>query len=310
MNSVPLTDVLPWGDDAPSGGRTILVFDSAEADGRFLCHEIVSQCLSFNKGAKTLKGDPVIKSKARNIIWLHCGTVTKNQIRAAMKRKGCDLRSNQDMVDIIMIIPNLIDSNEKNIGEYLKNIYYQVKQKVDKYAECLIIIDDATSLSIFFRSTTILSFFQKIKALVRTRANLDDGYDSGLVIIASQDLNQEQYFREVTQEQTTVTSGEKFNYIGAEQALKNDAPLKSEEICWEMALTELADGIVDVVPLASGFARDVHGRLIFTERLTGGLGWKETGYNESKSTGGFSTCIVNYCCSDAGVRAIRLRVGS
>lgn len=310
MNSIPLTDVLPWGDDVPSGGRTIVVFDSVEADGRFLCHTIVSQCLSSNKGAKNFKRDPAIRSRIRKIIWIHCGTITKDQIRAAMKKNGCDLRSNQDMVEIITIVPNLIDSSEQNIGDYLRNIYYEVKKMVEKCVECLIIIDDATSLSIFFHSTMVFSFFQKIKALVQTRSNLDDEHDLGLVIVASQDLNQEQYLREIIQEQTSASTSKNFNYIGAEQGMTNNAPHKSEEISWEMALNELADGIVDVVPLASGFARDVHGRLVFTERLTGGLGWRETGSDESKSTVGFSTCIVNYCCSDAGVRAIRLRVGS
>ena len=94
---------------------------------------------------------------------------------------------------------------------------------------------------------------------------------------------------------------------------------------WERALIEMADGIVDVLPLTSGFARDVHGRLIFTERL-GSKGWKcsntngkvtnaETGNREIQtrsinpiSKSHFSTTTVNYCCDDSGVRAIRLRV--
>ena len=87
------------------------------------------------------------------------------------------------------------------------------------------------------------------------------------------------------------------------------------EVAWERALVEMADGIVDVTPLPSGFAKDVHGRLVFTGRWGGGLGWlDEEGNTAAKpfvntsSNSNFSTTIVNFCCSDAGVRAIRLRV--
>jgi hypothetical protein len=72
-------------------------------------------------------------------------------------------------------------------------------------------------------------------------------------------------------------------------------------------LVELADGVIDVVPLASGFAKDVHGRLIFTSKWGAGLGWKKND-NSSTAKNNFSTTLVNFCCSDAGVRAIRLRV--
>mmetsp|Transcript_12767 Transcript_12767/g.18188 ORF Transcript_12767/g.18188 Transcript_12767/m.18188 type:complete len:150 (-) Transcript_12767:35-484(-) len=114
-------------------------------------------------------------------------------------------------------------------------------------------------------------------------------------------------------------------------------------LAWERALVELADGIIDVSPLPSGYSREAHGRLIFTERI-GGKGWKKKDHhpNPNKSISvvdvgghssrnrnstlggtrirasstsnsllkGFSNTVVNYVCDDASVRAIRLRTGT
>ncbi|KAL7509223.1 hypothetical protein ACHAXN_010911 [Cyclotella atomus] len=81
---------------------------------------------------------------------------------------------------------------------------------------------------------------------------------------------------------------------------------------------ELADAIVDVSPLESGYARDVLGRLTFTTSWNGKGWWGESQTHTKKgaseentaSQGGhFGSICVNYRCDDSGVRIMRLRSG-
>ncbi len=72
----------------------------------------------------------------------------------------------------------------------------------------------------------------------------------------------------------------------------------------------MADGIVDVLPLASGYTREAHGKLLFTA-CPGGRGW---GDDSSKQGGGRtstlsdgSTLVFNYCLTDSKVQAIQIR---
>jgi hypothetical protein len=71
-------------------------------------------------------------------------------------------------------------------------------------------------------------------------------------------------------------------------------------IPWQRSLEGLVDAIVDVLPLPSGFSRDAHGRLFFSE-TPNGRGW---GGIQQKVV---AAPIVNYCIQDVGVRVMRLR---
>lgn len=86
-------------------------------------------------------------------------------------------------------------------------------------------------------------------------------------------------------------------------------------------LTEIAYGIVDVIPLSSGFSREAHGRLIFTKRLSGSpISMKirhannnsiEKTQQQQQDTNNVvvesSYLMLNYALSENGVKAIRLR---
>lgn len=75
----------------------------------------------------------------------------------------------------------------------------------------------------------------------------------------------------------------------------NDGYMK--ECPWERQLVELADTIVDVCPLASGYTREAHGRLIFSRR------------GERPAAGASSTAttqVFNYCLTDNQALAIRI----
>jgi hypothetical protein len=359
MNSVPLTDVLPWGfDKPPAGGRTTLICDSSETDGRFLLHTIASQCLSSSSSTSSsrtpLASSSLISSSASllpavpnknsnasvnsqyNILWINCGLKTEAQIYAAMKKIGCDVRTNESLVHIMTIrIPTdeSLEENENSVSaeeKYLKGFYQDIQRKTSSMSNYIIIVDDATLLSTYFGPSLTYAFIQMLKGLIAIRKQNTIGTststipqienDAGLIIRASHDLDQEHYLHSNSthQEQKSVTGNKVLNYIGAggkgilhdsESLAKIElgAQYELEEMVWERSLVELADGVIDVVPLASGFAKDVHGRLIFTSKWGAGLGWKKND-NSSTAKNNFSTTLVNFCCSDAGVRAIRLRV--
>ena len=208
----------------------------------------------------------------------------------------------------------------------------------------LIIIDNVSLLSNQIGSKLTHVLIQKIQNLLLKT------YNQGcLTILCSGDFDQEYYLNSTQQSKrnTNVTGGKIIHYIGGggrgilcdseDMAILNQRMMYEFEYIWERSLIEMVDGIIDVMPLASGFARDVHGRLVFTER-PGSLGWKDYGQSGRSSRsirnrnrvattisdkrnfhssagntdpsqrGKFSTTTVNYCCNDAGVRAIRLQV--
>ena len=119
---------------------------------------------------------------------------------------------------------------------------------------------------------------------------------------------------------------EQSNYLSlsSSSALSDPRPL-----LYQCGLYEIADGIVDVSPLESGYARDVLGRLSFATTWSG-KGWWGTGVGaggsagvvNTSSSGGsvagihrkkeecegaYSSICVNYRCDDSGVRVMRLR---
>lgn len=427
MSSVPLTDVLPWGDGIPTGGRTILICDSAETDGRFLLHTIATQCLnnntssssssftssstitspnvnSYSSSSSQLKTN-YKKNKKGKVLWIHCGSSTNSNIRTALKKSGCDpsiisfqhqnnlfgkiqQECKDSQLDIININNELSEfymtqqcdtKSDHDVfmnnyhNSFIKGIYIQVKEwMVNLINQCqnddklqssstdssmvnpLIILDNASLLSTQVGSKLTHVLIQKIQDLLRnplipTNHNPsinDNNKEKGigcLTILCSHDFDQEYYLSSTQQSKrnTNVTGGKIIQYIGCgsrgilcdseEMTILNQKTMYEFEYIWERSLIELADGVIDVIPLASGFARDVHGRLVFTERL-GSLGWKYR--SESRPTGSrsgsdgkgrdissknsnssvgvyqnnFSTTTVNFCCNDNGVRAIRLRV--
>jgi hypothetical protein len=218
----------------------------------------------------------------------------------------------------------------------------------------LIILDNASLLSTQFGPQLTHAFIQTIQNMissvttsctsdnsstVRTTKNRNKKGKGCFAILCSHDLDQEYYLNSTQQSNrnTNVTGAKIMQYIGGggrgilcnaeEMAMLNQQALfelENSSFVWERSLIELSDGIIDVIPLSSGFARDVHGRLIFTERM-GSMGWKDVGMGVgimtvsgegsrsqarkvTTSQSSFSTTTVNFCCHDSGVRAIRLRV--
>jgi len=189
----------------------------------------------------------------------------------------------------------------------------------------LVVIDDASSLATIFGSRATEMFIRQVRALLRRD---DGGRRCCLAILCSADADQDRYLTDVASKAqggggtVNVTGGgRKGPWIGSagDTSLEEDA-VSALTCPWERSLVELADGIVDVVPLQSGFSLEAHGRLVFTERK-GGLGWKErrketvassrggvgAEISTSSSSVAFFTAVVNYCCEESSVKAFRLR---
>ena len=98
------------------------------------------------------------------------------------------------------------------------------------------------------------------------------------------------------------------------------SPDSVPSMLYRSGLFEIADGIVDVSPLESGYARDVLGRLSFGATWSGKGWWGIAGNTATRNTAGavgnkrreglvraYASICVNYRCDDSGVRVMRLR---
>lgn len=215
---------------------------------------------------------------------------------------------------------------------YLKKLYRRIKSWLNESSSPqqpnLIVVDDATSLATIFGPRNVEFFLRQVRSL-----SLRQGYAS-MAILCSTDADQDRYLTAAAREgggAVNVAGGgsTKSTWIGAgsdgmavEQEYQQIVVGGAAAGAWERNLVELADGIVDVMPLQSGFSLEAHGRLVFTERK-GGRGWRDaasagggrrlppsTTRPASSSAAGapaFLTTVVNYCCEDSSVKAFRLR---
>ncbi|ACI64125.1 predicted protein [Thalassiosira pseudonana CCMP1335] len=122
---------------------------------------------------------------------------------------------------------------------------------------------------------------------------------------------------------TDGTNGNAILQIEEQSSYLSVSSNSSPSILYKSGLHELADGIVDVSPLESGYARDVLGRLSFATTWSGRGWWGAAGISPGKNaaSGGnakrkeegvangsaYSSICVNYRCDDSGVRIMRLR---
>jgi hypothetical protein len=152
---------------------------------------------------------------------------------------------------------------------------------------------------------------------------------AGLVISSSQDIDQDYFFSTIQGQKNlnVAGGGPRSEWIGAGGCI--DLGRYAEDVdrwthwdedrsryfidgpkdAWERVLIELADGIIDVIPLTSGYSRDVHGRLVFTKNPLG-VGWIDSSLSLQKvKRDEFSSRVVNYTlASDHSIQVIRLKL--
>ena len=272
---------------------------------------------------------------------------------------------------------SILHEKESNIyGDYLKSVYKRfcssIKakrknssdddlSKANQFDGTLVIIDDVSYLTQLFGATFVMTFIQKLKH------ELQRSISGGILIIRSRiDLSihnahllEFDWSHQIQNKNRNNTNTRK-NVSGLNHHFPNSASTSTwlgagggnhivsehshyaqfpqPRILGQSILLEVANAVVDVLPLSSGFAREVHGRLVFSERFSGEIGWNNIRNDNPSSTSRsnrqnqeiqrqrdvfqrngsirnvpqiakikIDSNIVNYVCGDQGVKVIRLR---
>jgi hypothetical protein len=275
--SVPLTDVLPSWDDGNTAS-TILVCDSLQTDGRFLFSTVAAS------------------SVMKNVLWLGCGSQSSKQIATSLKKLGLDSASTfmkQSLHETddddnfwkrpLHIHSLTVEMSERLLMEeavsfdgqaYLKEIYNRIRiwlQSSSESSFCCVILDDVSALATLLGDALIYCFVASVRALCRTTS-------ATFFLRCWHDAEQS------TKPLPVVT------WIGAGG--------RSTVHSLSSQLVEIADYIVDTIPLASGGSREAHGRLVISATRRG----TATSNNNNRPV-----LVVNYCLQDTIVTAIRLQ---
>jgi hypothetical protein len=331
MNAtVPLKEALPWSAETP---RKILICDSIETDGSFLLHTFAGQVLKTSVGSHITSATAGRSGgSSHRLWWLTARPVTDRQVATALKKIGCDAAAsylrkptgntavhimNRPPLQITSLTAEIASKTLETDGPnfdgelYLKEIYKQIKawaasghDDVEATSKCWIFLDDVSSLaSILGDEGLVYQFVDSIQSLA-TRTN-----SLGTVVRCSYELDQTLMKAELEEAQ------DKIGWLGAGgMAQKEETQhIRQTWIPWERAI-ESMDIVVDIVPLSSGYSREAHGRLVFSE-YPGGRGWSSTatgnktkqGSMTAPSASPWNSFVINYCLQDNGVRAIRLR---
>jgi hypothetical protein len=329
MNTtVPLEEILPFSSTVP---RSILVCDSIETDASFLLHTFARLAL------KKKPGQPVW--------WITAKPVTVRQVATALKKMGSEvaatyLRKAMDsttvtgpltitslateIADQLLLLKN---DEEFDAEQYLKDMYRQIKTwllstkgDMESYSCCWLLLDDVSALASMVGSEVLVyQFVDSIQGLANRSQNL------GLMIRCSLELDQMLLRTAQIDERHDKTGWLGAGGLAHKEERKRRI-VQQDGIPWERMM-ECMDIVVDVVPLSSGYSREAHGRLIFSE-YPGGRGWRGTlnsgknNNNDSMGTGvaaasppsssaaAWNKFVINYCLQESGVRAIRLRENS
>ena len=297
-------------------------------------------------------------------LWLSGNTSTERQVALTLKKLGCDAgaaylrktsNENSDQnnfynglkirslaletADLILSSSKQeINANNRTFDEqrYLKTVYNDVKAWVNASSDnsqgedevmgsalSWIILDDVTTLASILGDKLVYCFVESL-ILLCSRTETTSARQCGLIIRCSGDLDQMLYRMEGNE--GNDHSGW-FGAGGLSHKHTTHEMMHRTPVPWERAIEESVDAIIDVLPLLSGFSREAHGRLIFSE-TPNGQGWKELQSRNSrnlsssqppgllsKSTSrtnetrnsNWNKLIFNYRLQDNGARAIRLR---
>lgn len=298
MNAtVPLEEALPWSPGIP---RRVLVCDSVQTDGRFLLHTMAAQVLL----------------KTGRVLWLGCSPVTDTQVATALKKIGCDaaalyLRDKVKSKNLSIrslsteISAKVLDDPQFDAESYLKEVYGQAKtwiqeQEPDNAAGSAslswVLLDDLSALASIVGEKVVHCFIESLSAFSNRLRHENNSF--GLVIRCSHDFDQT--LNKIGDEEKDNSGWIGAGGVAQRQMLKEHY---QAWIPWERSI-ESVDAIVDVIPLTSGYSREAHGRLVFSESPTG-RGWGNRSKQQTQNA--WNKLVINYSFNDNGVRAIRLR---
>jgi len=329
MNSVPLVDALPWENDRPPNhGSTILVTDSLETDGRFILQILACQYLSSKE-----QSNGGNYNNNNRVVWVSCDATNERQLVTALKKFGCDSRNLPSQTSLLsqtekedhlhwkfLSVPQIISSTISEhtdstdiLESCAKTVHSQIRdfslsaslaaKQGEPLTKCgtLVVFDNVSSLVESLGEVLTYAVIQRVRGMLRS-----NGCGCLVMRISNelQDISGE-LTTMLTQERRTLCVG----FGGEQESISSVSSFENG------LMVELADGIIDVLPLQSGFSNEAHGRIAVTERM-GGLGWSEfnqistemlprvVGINNPKP---LKKTVFNFLHSDFQVKAIHLR---
>lgn len=287
-----LQQILPWSVKDP---RCIVVYDSLESDGRFLTCTMATQVLT----------DPV-----GMVLWVSFGPFTQELVLSALRKRGWSDRSAKsqsdsassrirircipaEVADKMVAIPPIGDGPEDTevvveeiIDMFVKRLYTEIHNWMsDTPAGGWVILDDMSCGAGIIGTKRISKL---VHSLIASRPE-----HVGLLVRCSLEEDQKQTIMSSTSATNNLRFSEERAWVGAGGKVTRQDSSNSEYI-WERALVEVVDAVVDVFPLSSGYTRQAHGKLVFTECTSGGFG------------GRVIAPVYNYCLMDNDVSAIRI----
>ena len=227
-------------------------------------------------------------------------TSSTSLLEQSVTDSALTIRSVPALVRRMMMESHVEEENETmDLESIVKSLYRQVKTwlcskqqqqrvadnkgPVDK-GQKWVILDDVSTLAVLVGERLAYGLILSIRALSANNCS-SEHHAFGLVIRASNDYDIERSLL-VDPRSTHWFGGTMDNADdGIDDGSKDD-----DECPWERQLVEMADTVVDVVPLASGYSREVHGRLIFT----------------SKAAPAIQQDCYNYCLTDNQALVIRV----
>jgi len=275
----------------------------------------------------------------KGVLWISCGAYSEQNIVSAIKKIGTkEGMTGMDRLsssasweyisacdEIVSSVANDCDTEGKHCDEivkrellsssYVKTLYERIKGRLTNSGECnnnehgnttfcwLVVLDDVSILSQLLGTYALLALIQRIRAIIQSQG--------GCFIIRTSNEAEREHIQMAasTKEYSSTTSPQWVGAGGGDTVFDNvrfypSVELQHQFMSWNNILSELADGIIDVMPLQSGFSREAHGRLLCTEIL-GGRGWVD-GSDSIRSGYTKTATSFNYLCSESDIKAIHL----
>ena len=284
MNSTLLVDAFPFS--CTDKKKTYAILDCIDTDGTFLITNLLSY---IKQQTKTVK-----------ILWIGCGPFTSQSqnIIQALKKSNCDFGRNPSSIWIHSISTDLAthifssterkdDDDHWDPNEYLRKLVQTIQLQIMKMIteedsssgeEVVLVLDDLTALSTLVGNANAFYFLQKLRAM-----------NHSTIFKCSHELESQ---KDLPLVHNKPIQRQQMPWIAAGGTGTSSNSSNSCSNYWESTLVDLADEIMDVLPLPSGFSKQVHGRIVFT----------------SRSSSNISSIMVNFYLSETqGVKIIRLR---
>lgn len=210
------------------------------------------------------------EGKEHCVYWLACGSWTERLIRQGLQKLGSNNNNLTVKCLAELLTRDLDDTKGQEFSEeaLVRSIFNNIKEWTVEHHQqtCWIFLDDITALSTLVGEKLAYMLTTSVMALENV----------GVLVRAS-----------VASQEDKATENGNASWF---------ADRLSIQASWEQSIAELADGIIDVLPLATGPTRQAHGRLLFTQ--VSERGWR-TNHQPLK--------LVNYSLSDNKVAAIRIQ---